>query len=41
MRQTPLRNLKPQLFDNEYETDSDDADSGGRSFSQLANFGDA
>ena len=30
MPYTPLRNLKPQLFNNEYETDSDDTDSEGR-----------
>ena len=29
MPRTPLRDLKPQLFDNEYETDSDDTDSEG------------
>ena len=32
MPQMPLRDLKPQLFVNEYETNSDDTGSEGRSF---------
>ena len=32
MPRTPLRDLRPELFQNEYQTESDDSDSDGGYF---------